>query len=274
MSTIGTSAGGVSTFTIYENRAEAFKIGTLASTGTITQIAADLVRDTGSSGSMAWAIYTGSGGIPTTRIGQGTFTVAAGAHSVNNISCSVSGTSGDEIWVALQSVDSSNRNLLYLTGTAGSGSTNYTDYTPTFPAFNNPFVNGDHATLNVPAIEVTYGSGAATATITPTTAALSIAGKTPSTSLFTNVRIREVLITASGQVVANAANIRLMVWYSGQAIGAPDVSVNGQTTDANGTTSWSIATGTLIYNTPIFYVAQDSVSYVNYTCARMTPSYE
>lgn len=117
-------------------------------------------------------------------------------------------------------------------------------------------------------------SGSSATTVTPAPASLSIAGNAPATSAFSSVRIREVLVNESGQVVGNAANIRLMVWYSAQCKGQPDVSLNGMTTDAAGTTSWSIATGTLAFNDPIFYVAQDSISFSNYTAARMIPSYE
>jgi len=83
-----------------------------------------------------------------------------------------------------------------------------------------------------------------------------------------------VLVNESGQPVASAANITLLVWYGGVCRGAPDYSINGMTTDANGTTSWSLVTGTLGYNDKIFYVAQDSISFSNYTCARLTPNYE
>lgn len=117
-------------------------------------------------------------------------------------------------------------------------------------------------------------TGGATATVTPAPALVTVSGRAPATSAFQNVRIREVLVNESGQVVGGAANITLLVWYSGRFGGAPDVSLNGMTSDTNGTTSWSIATGTLAYNDPIAYVAQDSVSFSNYTCARMIPSYE
>lgn len=117
-------------------------------------------------------------------------------------------------------------------------------------------------------------SGGTDATVTPTPAALTLNGRTPGTNSFQNVRIREVLVSASGQPVGNASNITLLVWYGGRCRGAPDVSLTGQTTDANGTTSWSIATGTLGYQDPIFYVAQDSLSFSNYTCARLIPDYE
>lgn len=118
------------------------------------------------------------------------------------------------------------------------------------------------------------GGGGSTVTKTPTTANLSIGGRTISTNAFTAIRIRDVLINESGQPVGNAANITLKVWYSGYCSGPADFSRNGQTTDANGTASWSISTGTLTSGSPIFYVAQDSVSYSNYTAARMIPSYE
>lgn len=124
------------------------------------------------------------------------------------------------------------------------------------------------------AIAIKAATGGSSTTVTPATALVTVSGRIPTTSAFQNVRIREVLVNESGQAVGGAANIHLAVWYGGVLNGAPDISLNGLTTDAAGTTSWSIATGSLAYNQPIFYVAQDSLSYSKYTCARMIPSYE
>lgn len=136
-------------------------------------------------------------------------------------------------------------------------------------------LDGAGATVwNWVAIEIIEASGASSTTVTPTTAALSLAGKTPSASAFQAVRIREVLVNGAGQAVGNATDITLLVWYAGVCRGAPDVSLNGQTTDANGTTSWSIATGALSFNQTIFYVAQNSLSFSHYACGRLVPSYE
>jgi hypothetical protein len=123
-------------------------------------------------------------------------------------------------------------------------------------------------------IPILAAAGGSTVTKTPTTGNLSLGGLVSTNNAFNFVRIREVLINESGQAVASAANIRLMVWYAGQCRGAPDVSLNSMTTDTNGTISWSIPTGSLVKDQPIFYVAQDSISFSNYTAARMTPSYE
>jgi hypothetical protein len=117
-------------------------------------------------------------------------------------------------------------------------------------------------------------SGGSSTTAQPDKATLTLSGRTPTTSSFTNVRIREVLINGSGQAVSNATDITLCVWYAGRIGGAPDVSINGQTTDPNGTTSWSIATGSLAFNQTIFYVAQNSLSYSHYAAGRIVPSYE
>lgn len=135
-------------------------------------------------------------------------------------------------------------------------------------------VGGNPEGATLLAFEVKAASGGSSTTVAPAQATLTLNGKTPSTSAFQNVRIRQVLVNEGGQAVANAANITLLVWYSGRFGGAPDVSLNGMTSDANGTISWSIPTGTLGYQQPIAYVAQDSVSFSNYTCARLTPSYE
>lgn len=112
-------------------------------------------------------------------------------------------------------------------------------------------------------------------TVTPAQAALTLNGRDVTIGgAFNNVRIREVLVNASGQPVGNATDITLLVWYSGRFGGAPDISLNGLASDPNGTTSWSIATGSLVFQQPIAYLAQNSVSLSHYAAARMIPSYE
>jgi hypothetical protein len=102
----------------------------------------------------------------------------------------------------------------------------------------------------------------------------SLTGLAPTSNAFTNVRIREVLINEAGSPVANQTGIHLVVWYNGFPIGAPDLSYSNMTTDPTGTTSWSLATGTLIYNQRIFYVAHDGHASLSvYTCAQMQPTY-
>jgi hypothetical protein len=117
--------------------------------------------------------------------------------------------------------------------------------------------------------------GSSSTTVTPGTGAATLNGRTPITSAFANIRIREVLVNASGQAVGGLSNISLLVWYAGRAVGAPDVSLNSMTTDTDGTTSWSIATGSLAFNQAVFYVAMSSDTSVSaQTCARIVPSYE
>lgn len=114
-----------------------------------------------------------------------------------------------------------------------------------------------------------------TTTLTPSQATLTLNGQTPSINPFTNVRIREVLVNEAGSPLGNLTGISLLVWYGGSPVGVPDLSYSALTTDANGTTSWSLATGSLVYNQNIFYVATDGgASLSMYTCARMIPSYE
>ncbi len=118
-----------------------------------------------------------------------------------------------------------------------------------------------------------YNSGSTSVTKTPAQAVLTVNVLAPLTNAYTFVAIQDTLISESGQAVANAANIRLLVWYSGQAIGAPDYSVNGQTSNASGSISWSVTPGSLANGQAIFYLAQDSISYSNYTCGRVVPTY-
>lgn len=203
-------------------------------------------------------------------------------------------TDGDDvIWFGAQSGDGGEAVFIW-TYTAP---TNYTErqeaaadaYTSGAVATRDNIAAGATGTItgtmtSVDATQAGYGAfvirlpaadaGGSTVTKTPTTGHLSLGGLSVLTDAFTAVRIRDVLINESGQPVGSQTNIRLMVWYGGQCRGAPDVSLNGQTTDTNGTASWSIPTGSLVNGSSIFYVAQDSLSFSNYTCARMIPSYE
>lgn len=114
-----------------------------------------------------------------------------------------------------------------------------------------------------------------TTTLTPGVGSAILSGKNPSTTAFQNIRIRDVLVNGSGQALANAANISLLVWYGGRPVGAPDLSYSALTTDSAGSASWSIPTGPLSYLSPIFYLACGSDSSLSaWTCARMIPSYE
>lgn len=124
----------------------------------------------------------------------------------------------------------------------------------------------------ISAMRLVTASGSSV-TKTPAQAVLNVNALAPLTNAYTYVAIQDTLINESGQPIANGANIRLMVWFSGQAIGAPDYSVNGQTTNAAGSISWSVTPGGLANGQAIFYLAQDSISYSNYTCGRVVPTY-
>lgn len=108
----------------------------------------------------------------------------------------------------------------------------------------------------------------------PQAIALTVNGRAATINVFTTVTIREVLINEAGSPVANRTGMSLLVWYGGSPVGAPDVSYSALTTDANGTASWSLAPGGLVYNQTIFFVATDGgASLSAYTCARMIPTY-
>jgi hypothetical protein len=118
------------------------------------------------------------------------------------------------------------------------------------------------------------GGGGATGTALPGVGAVTTGGLIASMNPFTNVRIREVLVNEAGSPVANQTGIHLVVWYGGFPSGAADLSYSNMTTDPAGTTSWSLATGTLVYNQRIFYVAHDGHASLSvYTCAQMQPTY-
>lgn len=129
-------------------------------------------------------------------------------------------------------------------------------------------------TINMIATFKEGAGGGTTTTINPTTAALSLLGRAASANAFSSVTIKEVFINEAGSPVTNRTGMSLLVWYGGSPVGAPDLSYSALTTDANGTASWSIATGSLVYNQPIFYVATDGgASLSQYTCARLVPIY-
>ena len=126
-------------------------------------------------------------------------------------------------------------------------------------------------------LKTAWLGGSSETTVTPTTGLAVMSGGQASVNPFSNVRIRDTLINEAGSPVGNRTGIHLMVWYAGVPSGAPDLSYSSMTSDANGTISWSIATGSLVYNQNIFYVAHDgnaSGSLSQYTCARMIPNYE
>lgn len=166
-----------------------------------------------------------------------------------------------------------NGQTLTLAGSGANDASGAAPFTGGFPGlflYNNNAAAANTALITSWTDDVTAGT-----TVSPSPATITVNGRAATTSAFTNVRIREVLVNNSGQPVGGAANLSLLVWYGGRPIGAPDVSLNGLTTDAAGTTSWSIATGALSYNQSIFYLACGSDSSLSaWTCARMTPSYE
>jgi hypothetical protein len=116
---------------------------------------------------------------------------------------------------------------------------------------------------------------ASTTTLNPAQATLTMVGQQPSANPFTKVLIRTVLINEAGSPLGGLTGIHLKVWYGGRAAGAPDLSLSNRHTEAGGSTSWSLAIGSLIYNQAVFYVADDGGASLSlYTCARTIPSYE
>lgn len=116
--------------------------------------------------------------------------------------------------------------------------------------------------------------GSVEATVNPAQATITAVQWSPSTNPFSNVRIREVLINEAGAPVTNQTGMHVVVWYSGIPTGPPDVSLSNATTDTAGSTSWSLPTGSLIYNQGVFYIAHDGHASMSvYTCARMIPTY-
>lgn len=118
--------------------------------------------------------------------------------------------------------------------------------------------------------------GPVTGTVNPTRGQLTINGRTPAINPFTNVRISEILINEAGSPVASRTGLHLLVYYEGFPLGAPDLSYSNASTGSAGTLSYSLASGPLVYNQPIFYVLHDgnaSGSLSAYTCGRMVPTY-
>lgn len=112
-------------------------------------------------------------------------------------------------------------------------------------------------------------------TITPGQGTMIFMGRLGTVNSFSSVAIREVLINEAGSPVANRTGMHLLVWYAGTPTGAPDLSLTALTTDAAGTASWSLPPSGLVYNQALFYLAHDGgASLSQYTCARMTPTYQ
>lgn len=127
---------------------------------------------------------------------------------------------------------------------------------------------------SIAAASIKAADASSSTTVTPATGSIVAQGRAPTVNVFTNVRIREVLINEAGSPVASQTGIHLVVWYGGAPSGAPDLSYSDMTTDTNGSTSWSLATGSLAYNQGVFYVAHDGHASMSvFTCARMIPTY-
>jgi hypothetical protein len=111
-------------------------------------------------------------------------------------------------------------------------------------------------------------------TVTPTQGTITVNGRQASVNPFTNVRLSEVLINEAGSALASMTGMGLVIWYGGAPIGSPDLSYSAVTTGGAGTMSYSLATGSLVYNQAIFYVLTDgSASLSAWTCARVIPTY-
>jgi hypothetical protein len=126
------------------------------------------------------------------------------------------------------------------------------------------------------AIQPSEASSVVEATVTPGVGSIRMSASPPNTNPFTNVRISEILINEAGSPLSGRTGMHLLVWYEGYPFGAPDLSYSNATTGAAGTLSYSLASGPLAYNDPIFYVLTDgnaSGSLSGYTCARMVPTY-
>lgn len=265
MATAGRTTQGASSRAI-ENRCYGREV-TLSTGDEITSLEIWVNPDTGAHNIQA-AIYDTSGN----RLALGTNTsVATGASQASlPISYTVAGTTT----LVIAAVSENNPGGCIAYYDAG-GATSYYDAdasTGSPPPATWTGIGTDNTTDDS-SIAITYTPVAGSVTKTPAQAVLTINVLAPTTNAFTYVAIQDTLISESGQAVANAANIRLMVWYNGQAIGAPDYSANGQTSNASGSISWSVTPGTLANGQAIFYVAQDSISYSNYTCGRVVPTY-
>lgn len=262
-------------FIEFESRRRARKI-TLTGSETLVKVYAYIkTQGTACNGTLCCLLNTSDESIAFQSTELAGFTDTSGAWREYTFSGTI--TAGD-YWVviAAQGISGGGNTVLIATDTVASDTSLYKTYffSNTWPT-QQAFAGNDasDATQDISIYLETSGGGSSV-TKTPTTGNLSLGGLAVLTNAFQNVRIREVFINESGQAVASASNIRLMVWYGGQIRGQADVSLNGMTTDPNGTISWSIPTGTLVNGNAIFYVAQDSISFSNYTAARMIPSYE
>jgi len=143
----------------------------------------------------------------------------------------------------------------------------------TFPTVPDP-ASFSSFTGTLRMFATTTDPGGGSTTVSPAQAALTLSGRAATVNSFSAVAIREVLINEAGSPIANRTGISLHVWYSARPDGTPDLSLSALTTDADGTASWSLPTGGLVFNQTIFYVATDGGdSLSEYTCASMIPTY-
>lgn len=259
--------------------------GVMPEGGTLTEFTAFL--QSGIAGTESWRFAVYQGGAEGDPTGASLIWDSGNLNSVNvnasrywtatELGATVSGTlTAVRTWLCIKvndgevGLEETNRGD-FASGSLRSAAIN-NDATTAFPA-TWPSESGTTGAEAIKAY-ITYTTSSA-ATATPGVGAVTLNGRLPTTSNFSNVRIRDVLVSESGQLVANLSGADLLVWYAGYPIGAPDVSLANMTSDSEGTISWSIPTGTLAFNQAIFYVATSGdTSPSAYTCARVTPSYE
>lgn len=271
----------------FGNRKAYYPIGAMPSNGTLIGIDIYVGFNDASGHQMRVALYKG-GTTPGSDLNGATLVEDLGAHTLVGDGwirvASVTApalVSGDQLIVAVKSgggsgnywipydvVDPGYDVLGFVTYTSDEANSDSDAWDATIAGASSSSTRWGAAR-----IEYTAGGGSST-TATPATGSVVVQGRAPIINNFTNVRYQEVLINGAGSPMSNLTGLRFSVWYSGQCAGAPDLSYSDMTTGADGTASYSLASGSLVLGQKVFGVITDGgASLSAYTCGLLTLTY-
>ena len=124
------------------------------------------------------------------------------------------------------------------------------------------------ATLDV----ITADSGSST--VAPTTGLVSMQGRIPLVNDFSIISLRGTLVNEAGSPVSDATGINCLVWYNDAPSGAPDESLSSLTTNSNGSYSFALATGGLVFGQAVYRVIYQGDPPARNHSGRRVPDYE
>lgn len=136
----------------------------------------------------------------------------------------------------------------------------------------NPTVSGTLSNETGPAS--LGGGGGTTATALPITGSVTASGRNALVNAFNSISLRGTFINEAGSPVANATGINCLVWYNTAPAGAPDESLSSLTTNANGSYSFALALGGLVFGEQVYRVIYQNDPPTRNHAGVRTPSYE